>query len=601
MAGMSDYFMKTRSRMTTVKMYLARYRQFGRLLQLAAQCCGHAPVLCGWVCLLSCVLDEGALVTLYGFNIVLPGLDFQEFPSALLGALGIGTLAVYAVLYLILAYLWRHFYRQCHSFLLLQRTTDKWDGHPDARQLEFYHLDDVDRTAIAVCALLNGYGRFAVLTLFAGVFSIQSDPWFVAWVLSFLGMGLFGLMCFCAIAVQENYQAADRARRLLWTALSDIHQAWELLRERRQEKKEMQDLAKLVGAVDTAEVAAEGDFVIIHLWFHCIFFCGLITGWLTVKQAPFLQFPLSPDWMAIGVWIWVGCYLNHVTQASLLVMQAMPALTRLSPARSSTLDSGGSDGPPESLSPWSVTMTDLSCVLSPTSTLEAVSLTIEPGMVVGLVGRDHEASGLVKLFRQNSFSYQGRIEVDGRSLSEWPPSTLDRNIAYVGRYPVLLTRTVLENLTYGMTDTPHAKILKIIDLMSLSDLLARLPKGINTVLTGEVLLTLTHGEKQSIAVGRAMLHPLSLVILDHALTATPVTVEQAVVQYLCQTPRLQTVIMSTHRLAALHGVDRLEVFHQGRVVASGTHADLLNTNDVYRRLYFAQARFSLIAQTPDRG
>jgi ATP-binding cassette subfamily B protein len=222
--------------------------------------------------------------------------------------------------------------------------------------------------------------------------------------------------------------------------------------------------------------------------------------------------------------------------------------------------------------------------------LKDLSLTIEPGSKVALVGPSGAGkSTLFQLLLRFYDPQQGSIHFDGIDLRDLDPRDLRRQIAVVPQDPVIFGADAWENIRYGFESVTEADVRRAADAAHATDFLDRLPEGFNTFL-GERGVRLSGGQRQRIAIARAILRNPPLLLLDEATSALDAESERLVQLALEELMTNRTSIVIAHRLATVRKVDRILVFDQGRLVAQGTHEELMNQGGLYARLAALQFR-----------
>ena len=226
--------------------------------------------------------------------------------------------------------------------------------------------------------------------------------------------------------------------------------------------------------------------------------------------------------------------------------------------------------------------------------LEHLNLTIAPGEKIGLVGRSGAGkSTIVNLLLRFYDLNDGQILLDGQNIHDVTQNSLRQQIGMVTQDTSLLHRSVRDNLTYGRPDATDeqmflaAKRAQAHDfIMQLNDLKGRTGYDAHV---GERGVKLSGGQRQRIAIARVMLKDAPILLLDEATSALDSEVENAIQESLYELMEGKTVIAIAHRLSTIAAMDRLIVLDQGRIVEQGTHAELLNKNGLYARLWAHQS------------
>ena len=216
--------------------------------------------------------------------------------------------------------------------------------------------------------------------------------------------------------------------------------------------------------------------------------------------------------------------------------------------------------------------------------LHGVSFALTPGEAVALVGPSGAGKSTVFQLLLRFFDPQeGRILFDGVAIAEVEPRELRRNIALVAQDPSIFAGTIAENIRYGRPDASDAEIHEAAVAAAAEEFIRRLPGGYESRL-GERGITLSGGQRQRIAIARAILRNAPLLLLDEATSALDAENERLVQQGLANLMSGRTTIVIAHRLATIQRLKRIIVMDQGRIIAEGSHAELVARGGLYARL-----------------
>ena len=219
-----------------------------------------------------------------------------------------------------------------------------------------------------------------------------------------------------------------------------------------------------------------------------------------------------------------------------------------------------------------------------------ISLNIEPGEMIGLVG--HSGSGkstLVNLICRFYDVTEGAILIDGVDIRSVPVAEYRRNIGLVLQEPFLFFGTIAENIAYGKPDATREEVIAAARAAHAHEFILRLAHGYDS-LVGERGQALSGGERQRISIARALLIDPKILILDEATSSVDTTTEKEIQKALDNLVRGRTTIAIAHRLSTLRDANRLVVLDRGSVVEVGNHDELMAEEGHYYRLYQAQAR-----------
>ena len=222
--------------------------------------------------------------------------------------------------------------------------------------------------------------------------------------------------------------------------------------------------------------------------------------------------------------------------------------------------------------------------------LKGVSFAVEPREKLAVVGTSGAGkSTLVKLLFRFYDPLGGRILVDGQDIRQLSQASLRRAIGIVPQDTVLFNDSIFENVRYGNPEASDTEVETAIKLAHLDDFISSLPLGRDT-LVGERGLKLSGGEKQRVSIARTILKRPPILVFDEATSSLDSKTEQAILSALKEIARDHTSLVIAHRLSTIIDADRIVVLHQGEIVESGTHEQLLVENGHYAGLWQAQQR-----------
>ncbi|HHE9518784.1 TPA: ABC transporter ATP-binding protein [Haemophilus influenzae] len=226
--------------------------------------------------------------------------------------------------------------------------------------------------------------------------------------------------------------------------------------------------------------------------------------------------------------------------------------------------------------------------------LNRFNLTIKPGEKVGLIGRSGAGkSTIVNLLLRFYEAQQGEITIDGQNVLNVQQESLRSQIGLVTQDTSLLHRSVRDNIIYGRPNATDEEMVLAAERAEAADFIPFLTdaqgrKGYDAHV-GERGVKLSGGQRQRIAIARVMLKDAPILLLDEATSALDSEVEVAIQESLDKMMENKTVIAIAHRLSTIAAMDRLIVLDKGQIVEQGTHAELLELNGLYAKLWNHQS------------
>ncbi len=217
--------------------------------------------------------------------------------------------------------------------------------------------------------------------------------------------------------------------------------------------------------------------------------------------------------------------------------------------------------------------------------LKEIELEARPGRTVALVGPSGGGkSTLVSLILRLYDPTQGRVMIDGRDVRDYTLESLRSQISIVLQDNLLFAASVRENIAYGLPKATAEQIEASARLAQAHEFIQALPHGYDTIL-GERGATLSHGQRQRIAIARAAIREAPILILDEPTTGLDEENARMVVEALERLSKGSTTFLITHSLRLAAGADRIFYLDNGRILERGTHMELMQASGPYSALY----------------
>ncbi len=230
--------------------------------------------------------------------------------------------------------------------------------------------------------------------------------------------------------------------------------------------------------------------------------------------------------------------------------------------------------------------------------LNNISFKVAAKQKVAIVGSSGAGkSTLLKLLFRFYDASSGRILIDGQDIKSVSQASLRGALGIVPQDTVLFNMSILENIRYGRIDASDEDIYEAIRMAHLSEFIARLPKGVDT-LVGERGLKLSGGEKQRVAIARALLKKSPIMIFDEATSSLDSASERLILEAIKDIAREHTMLVIAHRLSTVVDADHILVLDQGEIVEQGNHESLLAQQGQYAHLWLMQQRERSSAPLP---
>jgi ATP-binding cassette subfamily B protein len=217
--------------------------------------------------------------------------------------------------------------------------------------------------------------------------------------------------------------------------------------------------------------------------------------------------------------------------------------------------------------------------------LENVSLKIKPGQTVAIVGQTGVGkTTLVKLVNRTYDVTSGQVLVDGIDVRDWNLEALRRSTSIIEQDIFLFSRSISENIAFGQREAAQSAIVTAARSAQADEFIGSFDQGYETVI-GERGVTLSGGQRQRLALARAFLTDPRILVLDDSTSAIDSATEDMIQRAIYAAARGRTTVIITHRLSQIRWADLIVVLRQGKLAAQGTHEELMEKSEAYRRIF----------------
>ncbi len=226
--------------------------------------------------------------------------------------------------------------------------------------------------------------------------------------------------------------------------------------------------------------------------------------------------------------------------------------------------------------------------------LEDINFTCNPGDVIALLGSTGSGkTSLVNLLPRFYDPTEGVITLDGVDITRYPRKYLRSQIGIVEQEPFLFSRSICENITYGVhRKVTEEEVYQAAEFAAIHDVIQTFPKAYDT-LVGERGVTLSGGQKQRVAIARALLKNPRILILDDSTSSVDTETEVQIRSALNRLMENRTTFIIAHRIQSVMAADLILVFDKGKIVQQGTHQELIRSSGMYRKIFDIQTRIEV--------
>jgi ATP-binding cassette subfamily B protein len=321
-----------------------------------------------------------------------------------------------------------------------------------------------------------------------------------------------------------------------------------------------------------------GLFLVFGMVFTLLY--GWTNNWVTLGD--FTQIGMQTFWLLS--WIWFISYQMTVFSRELGTISEALNLVRKGHGLSDTHDAY-----PIKIKQGEIRFEDMTFHYNKNRRVfKKLNLTIAGGQKIGLVGFSGSGkSTFVNLILRFYDVQSGKIFIDGHEIARVTQESLRSQISMIPQDPSLFNRTLMENIRYGRLDASDEEVIEASKLAHCHEFIEMMDEGYHSMV-GERGIKLSGGQRQRIAIARAILKNAPILILDEATSSLDTATEKMIQQSLHQVMQNKTTIVVAHRLSTLSAMDRIIVFHKGKVIEEGSQQELLKAKGHFAMLWNMQ-------------
>lgn len=226
--------------------------------------------------------------------------------------------------------------------------------------------------------------------------------------------------------------------------------------------------------------------------------------------------------------------------------------------------------------------------------LQDITFSVRPGMTIALLGPTGSGKTTLVNLLPRFYEYtEGSLKLDGVELRDYSRKALRQNIGIVEQEPFLFSRTIRENIGYGVgRDVTDQEVEEAARAAAMHEVILTFPDGYNT-LVGERGVTLSGGQKQRVAIARTLLKDPRILIFDDSTSSVDPETEALIREALQKLMQGRTTFIIAHRVQSVQAADMILVLDKGHIVQSGTHAELMKEENIYRRVHELQTQIEI--------